>query len=183
MLGDYDKAIKDYSEAINGDPKFAEAFNNRGVAYNDTGEYQEAIADFTSGLALDKWEGRYYANRGVSYYHLKDYPTAQQDFDKAISINSQIVEAFQFRGLISTEGQEFDKALKDFDSALLVAQAHLQTNPNSPVLLQQIGELYFNRGIVYHHLGNDAQAKLDLQKAKELNPSLAPRIADSGTGF
>ncbi|GEM_PF-7100911 len=182
ILGEYDRAIQDYSEAIKGDPEFAEAYNNRGVAYNDTGNYQNAIADFESAVILDKWQARYYANRGVSYYYLKNYQTAQQDFDKAISLNSQVVVAFRFRGLTRVERGEFDEALSDFDSALLVAEAKLQSSPDSAILLRQIAELYLDRGIVYHRLGNALLAQKDLQKARELDPSLEPRIAATGVG-
>jgi tetratricopeptide (TPR) repeat protein len=40
-------AIADYNQAIQLNPKYAKAFNNRGFAYNNKGEYDRAIADYT----------------------------------------------------------------------------------------------------------------------------------------
>ena len=47
-MADWDKAIADYSEALRWDPKYVEAYNNRGVLYCDrTQDFERAIADFT----------------------------------------------------------------------------------------------------------------------------------------
>ena len=40
--GEYDKAIADCTEAIRFNPKFAEAYNNRGCAYAEKGEQARA---------------------------------------------------------------------------------------------------------------------------------------------
>ena len=41
-----DRAIGDYTKAINLKPNYANAYNNRGVAYYGKGDYEKAIADF-----------------------------------------------------------------------------------------------------------------------------------------
>ena len=43
--GDYDQAIKDYSEAIKLKPDFAKAWYNRGLAYKRLGNEAKAKAD------------------------------------------------------------------------------------------------------------------------------------------
>ena len=45
-------AIKDYNKAIQLDPELAEAYCNRGVAYEHTGEFERAIADHTKAIEL-----------------------------------------------------------------------------------------------------------------------------------
>ena len=49
----YDEAIADYTQAVNLDPKDADAYTDRAWAYDDKGRYDEAIADFTEALRLD----------------------------------------------------------------------------------------------------------------------------------
>ena len=45
--GKIDEAIKNYTEAIETDNEFPDAYNSRGFAYCQKGEYDKAIADFS----------------------------------------------------------------------------------------------------------------------------------------
>ncbi|MGH6949596.1 MAG: tetratricopeptide repeat protein, partial [Vitreimonas sp.] len=46
MAREYGRAIVDYDEAIQLDPTYANAYNNRGIAYRAAGAPELAIADF-----------------------------------------------------------------------------------------------------------------------------------------
>jgi tetratricopeptide (TPR) repeat protein len=48
----YDRAIKDYDEAVRLDPNEALYFKNRGNAFRVTGQYDRAIADYRKALTL-----------------------------------------------------------------------------------------------------------------------------------
>src|SRR5262245_48009708 len=50
---EFDKAIADFSEAIQLDPKSTDALLNRGLAYEQKREYDRAIADFSEVIRLD----------------------------------------------------------------------------------------------------------------------------------
>jgi tetratricopeptide (TPR) repeat protein len=49
---DYDRAIADYTRAIEIDPRDAKTYNNRGLAYSIKGDYQRAISDLTAAVEL-----------------------------------------------------------------------------------------------------------------------------------
>lgn len=51
--GDYDKAILEYTKAIELDSGAAKAYSNRGVAYCNKEDYGRAITDFTRAIELD----------------------------------------------------------------------------------------------------------------------------------
>src|SRR5262249_47557919 len=51
--GDYDRAIRDYDEAIRLDPKFVRAYEERGAAYSWKGDYDRAIRDYDEAIRLD----------------------------------------------------------------------------------------------------------------------------------
>jgi tetratricopeptide (TPR) repeat protein len=51
--GDYERAIADFSKAIEIDPNYVTAYTNRALTYKDKGEYQLAIADFSKAIELD----------------------------------------------------------------------------------------------------------------------------------
>jgi tetratricopeptide (TPR) repeat protein len=46
-------AIQNYNQTIELDPKYAGAFNNRGIVYRKLGKEKEAIEDFKTAQALD----------------------------------------------------------------------------------------------------------------------------------
>ena len=70
--GDYDKAIKCYSEAIELNPKLTEAYYNRGNVYNEKGVYDQAIADYSKAIELDPKLTVAYVNRGNAYNDKKN---------------------------------------------------------------------------------------------------------------
>ena len=53
----YDKAVRDYSEAIRLNPNFAMAYKNRGDAYKIQGELDKAKADFAKAEELGRAGG------------------------------------------------------------------------------------------------------------------------------
>jgi tetratricopeptide (TPR) repeat protein len=71
--GEFEKAIADYTKAIELDPAYAVAYNNRGIVYHDQGELDKAIADVTKLIELDPAYARAYNNE----------EKAKADFTKA----------------------------------------------------------------------------------------------------
>ena len=67
ILGQHQKAIDDYTRAIELDPKLAEAYCNRGIAYSNLGQYQKAIDNFTRAIKLNPKHAFAYYIRGVTY--------------------------------------------------------------------------------------------------------------------
>ncbi len=51
--GEYEKAIEDYTKAIELNSNFAEAYNNRGLAKGYLNKYDEAIEDFNEAIKLN----------------------------------------------------------------------------------------------------------------------------------
>ena len=49
----FDDAIKNYTDAIELDPNYSNAYNNRGALYFNTGEHEKGIADFKKAVELD----------------------------------------------------------------------------------------------------------------------------------
>ena len=66
-LGNYRQAIEDYSRAIEIKPGYADAYNNRGIAYNSLGNYRQAIEDYNRAIEIKPDFADAYYNRGVVY--------------------------------------------------------------------------------------------------------------------
>ena len=69
---DYETAVRDISKAIELNPNLAEAYNNRGLAYNNLGKYNEAIIDLDKAIELNPKLTAAYDNRGIAYNRLND---------------------------------------------------------------------------------------------------------------
>ena len=79
----FEKAIADYTEAIRLNPKYANAYCNRGATYRHKGELDKAIADYTEAIRLDPSRSEAYNNRGVAYEQMGEKAKAEEDFAKA----------------------------------------------------------------------------------------------------
>jgi len=93
-MGDYDRAIAEYTEAIRIDPNYADAYGNRGIAYARKNDYNRAIADLTEAIRLNPESANGYFNRGLAYYdrgvvsaNISDYDNAIVDLEKVLEID------------------------------------------------------------------------------------------------
>ena len=63
--GMLEQAIVSFSEAIEADPDYANAYCNRGAVYYYKDEYEKAIVDYNVAVKLDPRHVITYNNRGV----------------------------------------------------------------------------------------------------------------------
>src|SRR6476646_3080895 len=66
--GNYQGAIDNFTQALQLNPKDADAYYNRGYARHVLGKYQEAIADYTEAIRLKPDYGDAYGNRAYAQY-------------------------------------------------------------------------------------------------------------------
>ncbi len=84
---EYDKALADYTQAIQLDGQLAPAYNNRGIVYALQGDFDKALADFNQALQIDSNFATAYTNRGVVSAVKGDYDGAISDLEHAISLS------------------------------------------------------------------------------------------------
>ena len=78
---DNDRAIADFTKAIELDPKGASAYNHRGVAYSGKLDFDNAIADFDKAIQFDPLLNNAHSNRGVAFSRKGDEARARADFE------------------------------------------------------------------------------------------------------
>ncbi len=64
--GDYQSAIKFYSDSLQIKPDYFKALFNRGFAYDKIGDYDSAIKDYTKAIQIDPENAFTYYNKGIS---------------------------------------------------------------------------------------------------------------------
>ena len=136
----FDKAMYHYNKAIELDPRYIQAYNNRGAAHGFMGEHDKALADFNASIRLNPTKAPMpYCNRGFVYLYrgqgaaankqfeaaARDYAEAKKNFDRAIEIDPKYARAYVARGRALTGMGLYDQALKDYDRAKYL-QPHLE---------------------------------------------------------
>jgi tetratricopeptide (TPR) repeat protein len=123
--GDYQEAIKQYTEAIKADPKYAEAYNYRALAYAALHNYVMAFADFAQALKIDPSYWAAYVDRGAVYEKLGDYKSAIADYTQAIKIDPKDAKAYNNRGAVYYNLGDYKSATKDARKACELGNCEL----------------------------------------------------------
>ncbi len=131
--GDYERAIRDFDQAIGLNPNDTKALNNRGAAHMNRGDYERAIPDFDKAIWLDPDYDIAFKNRGVAYMNMGkgDYERAIQDYDQFIRLNPESAFSLQTRGILHFYLANFQSSEQD---QMLALQAD-PTDPYSAIWL------------------------------------------------
>lgn len=128
--GKLNKAIDDYSKAIELNPKDITAYTLRGIAWGKKGEYDKAIADYTKALEITPKFAKAYNNRGYTWAQKGNMNEAIADYTKAIEIDPNYATAYTNRGLAWTDKGNYDKAIADFNKALEIDPSYIEAREN-----------------------------------------------------
>ena len=85
-LREYDRAISDFTRAIELEPRNPFAYKNRGVARNLRGDVEGAIEDYTQAIDLNPRYAVAYTNRGVIRASQGNFRAAIADYEKALRV-------------------------------------------------------------------------------------------------
>jgi tetratricopeptide (TPR) repeat protein len=114
---DYDKALRDFDEAIRLDATVATFYFARGNAWAGKRDYDKAMPDFDDAIRLDPNVAEFYFGRGGICSKQQDYVEAISDYDEAIRLDSSRAAFFNQRG-VAWSYVDIDKAISDFSHAI-----------------------------------------------------------------
>lgn len=83
-IGKHNEAIACYDKAIEIDPMYADAWNNKGFSLDELGKYQEAEACYDKALEIDPQDAVAWYNRGQSFKSIGMYKEAIEAFKNFI---------------------------------------------------------------------------------------------------
>lgn len=92
---DYHQAIEHFDQAVQIDPTFAEAFNQRALAYCLLEEFESSIRDCRKTVELMPCHFNAWAGMGHAYTQQGRLPDARRCYQKALSINPHLSEIRQ----------------------------------------------------------------------------------------
>ncbi|MBU1001802.1 MAG: tetratricopeptide repeat protein [Proteobacteria bacterium] len=153
---DPQKALEYLNQAIELDPQYGIAYNDRGNVYNHFSQYKRAIADYERAIDLSPDFSEAYYNRGVTYATLQRHTRAVTDFSQAIKLNPDYTKAYYNRGVVYATLGQYQRAILDYDRAI--------------ELKSDYAFAYGNRAFMHKAMGNIFQARLDASRARLISP-------------
>lgn len=180
-IGEFEKAVSDFSEALNYAPS-AMFYYNRGRGYHALRDYELSIADYSKALSLNKTDFLTYLNRGNVYLDMGEYELAISDYTEAIKIDVTDYNAYFNRGNAYFAVGNYEAALIDYDKAasLFSQEKNKQKgyNKTQNLILRDLEkeitlpDIYYNRGNVYQQIQEYEKAIQDYTAALHLNSTL-----------
>lgn len=198
-LGQYDNALKRFSDAVNltkcdqwadAKHKAHKYYYYRGNTYDELKDYESAVADYNQAIKLCADNTDFYAARGDVYCSLSCYRLAVADFTEAIKLEPEDDNYYNRRGACYYNLNCSEEALADFTKAIqltpdfalhLINRGHLHyylgryqealADFTEAIRLEaNTAATYSYRGIVYFDQGHYQQAEVDFQQAIALEP-------------
>jgi class 3 adenylate cyclase/tetratricopeptide (TPR) repeat protein len=99
LNGDYAGADVRFSQAIRGNSRYAEAFNNRCWTRVVMGRAEEAIADCNQAIRLRAGYADAFDSRGLAYLKLGEFDRAIADFNTALRLRPRKASSLYGRGV------------------------------------------------------------------------------------
>ena len=169
--GEHERAIEEFSRAIQLNPANALAYHERGYTYSRLGKYERAITDFTEAIQLDPFDASAYNYRGQVYLQIDEYDKAIRDYTQAIVESSadsyDHLLALHERAEAYFNSGNYSLAIGDYTQALTVEKTHnLSQFGLAPTNL-------LNKGMSYHELGEYEEAIEDYTEAIRVSPDSA----------
>jgi tetratricopeptide (TPR) repeat protein len=153
-MGEYDKALQAYDNAIQLNPEYAEAWANKGVALYNISEYSEAIQAFNKSISIDPNKAWVWYASGSAYYKLGQYEMAINAYDEAINLNQkenrEDANIWADKGYALYNIDKYPEALQAFNKSISI-------DPNKAWVWNAKGETYASLGYT-----NEALAAYDM---------------------
>jgi tetratricopeptide (TPR) repeat protein len=156
---EYDRAIRDFDETINRDPKNAFAYRYRGIAWLEKDEFDRAIVEFNRAIEIDSTPAilaSAYKLRGMALSAKGEFERAIADYDRSIKLDGSSFSTYKYRGDTWLRKRDYERALADFNQAIRLA-------PKDP-------DRYNDRAQVWLNRGDFNRALADYDEAIRLDP-------------
>lgn len=99
-MSEYEKAIADFTLAIEMSPDQVRAYTNRGLAYRMVERHEDALADFDRSLEIDPFWADTLYGRALTHFDMGNIPAALTDCDRAIAVKPEFKQVLRFKSFV-----------------------------------------------------------------------------------
>ena len=114
----WQKARKDYDEAIKLDPRFVEALLSRALVFRAVDDWDSSLQDCNAAIAIDPTYARAYSERAIAYLYRKQVADAAKDCEAALYWQKNVPEIYLVRSRVFCAQGDYQKALGDLNRAV-----------------------------------------------------------------
>jgi tetratricopeptide (TPR) repeat protein len=140
-LHETDKAIDDFSNAMELDGKNPEFAMNRGKVYAGSGEWEKAGTDFSTVIKLDPGSGEAYAGRANAFLKDKDFDRALADLARLVEMEPRNAAALYEMGLAFRGKGQDEKAVAAFNDALKIDPHYYAASYQNASIFARAGKI------------------------------------------
>jgi tetratricopeptide (TPR) repeat protein len=162
-LGKFNDILDKCNKALEIDPKYGNAWNNKGWAIAVLGNDKEAIECYDKALEINPKNGDAWNNKGWSLSNLKKYEEAKECCKKAIEIGFGYAAAWNNKGRTEQLTGNAYYNLEEYQEAIECYDKALEIDP-------KYGDAWNNKGLSLDGLKKYEEAIECYDKALEINP-------------
>ena len=169
-MGSHDEALKDCTRAIELDPQLVGAYFRRGLIYGERGDIDLALQDYGITIGINPQHIDAYIQRSWIYFRQNNYNLAKLDCQVIKSLDSACFWSNYIIGVIESISGLKREAIDSLTKAIEISANYVSAR--------------YHRGIVYHQLGDVANAMADFEQARTMQARGLERLVDRDeTGF
>jgi tetratricopeptide (TPR) repeat protein len=95
QLQDNSQALQDFTMALQIEPTYISALQNRASVRRALGDWQGALHDLTQVIGLEPQIGKWYCQRGQVWFRQEATAEARQDFQRCLALDPSLHELYR----------------------------------------------------------------------------------------
>jgi len=155
-LGQFDRAVMLYEQALTIEPEYAEAHYNLASTLQELGQLDAAVKSYDKSLAIKPNYADAHNNLGNVLKDLKQLEAAVKSYKTAIAIKPDYLEAHYSLGTTLQELGQLDDAVKSYKEVLDIEP--------------DFAEMHNNLGVIFKELNQKDAARKSLERAVAIKP-------------
>jgi tetratricopeptide (TPR) repeat protein len=164
--GKYQEAVIQFSNAIEIDPRFAEAHHQLARVYIKLKAPQQAYREFSTTVELDPGNADAQLQLATLLISVHKYDDAQKAAEMVIAADPRNAPAHTVLGKKHAVLQDWPRAIREFQTAIELDPSQVEN--------------YAGLGLAYASTGRTSEAEATLQKATEVKPKSLDALLNLG---